>query len=662
MGSHSWEETSLVANVGSEYHIPILSLTNPNLLPMWATQMWPSLIQLSPNNNLNQMKAIASIVQSWEWHQVTLIYEEDSISINDVLPHLSSSLKEVGARISQLVPLPPFFSSSFSITNQLERLKQNQSKVFVVHSSVDFALKLFDKAREMKMMETEYVWITTDSITNFVHSFNASTFSSMQGVLGLKSYFREEEEDDQNPYWQHFYQIFHKKFSSMYPKEYSHEPGMFAAQAYDATRAMALAITTKNIFSSNDHKEYGQVLGQILKSADFHTLSTNSSTNQNIFQIINVVGKGYRELGFWSNENSFSKTIQGGYNNTHKSSLKDLGQVFWPGGDWKTPKGWTISMNSKPLKIGVPSTSLFDKFLNVKEGEDHSLDSAKIFNSVTFSGFVINVFDEIVQKLPYHLPYTFIPFNGTYDELVEKIQLKEFDAVVGDVAIVANRYEYAEFTLPYTQSGLVMIVPVRSKTSNRAWLFLKPFTMSMWLLIVLVNIYNGFVVWLIERNHCPQIKNSSIPDQIGTLFWLAFSTLFSLHGDRLHSNLSRMTMLVWLFVALVITQTYTANLASMLTVQQLEPDIGSLQSSKAMFGYCRGSYLQRYLVKVLKYHPNQIRKFDTQDEYAQALRTKQVAGVFLEISLAKLFLAKHCNKGFTMIPPTYKVGGFGFVS
>ncbi|KAF4378907.1 hypothetical protein F8388_021994 [Cannabis sativa] len=201
--------------------------------------------------------------------------------------------------------------------------------------------------------------------------------------------------------------------------------------------------------------------------------------------------------------------------------------------------------------------------------------------------------------------------------------MKEFDAVVGDVAIVANRYEYAEFTLPYTQSGLVMIVPVRSKTSNRAWLFLKPFTMSMWLLIVLVNIYNG---------------------------------------DKLHSNLSRMTMLVWLFVALVITQTYTANLASMLTVQQLEPDIGSLQSSKAMFGYCRGSYLQRYLVKVLKYHPNQIRKFDTQDEYAQALRTKQVVGVFLEISLAKLFLAKHCNKGFTMIPPTYKVGGFGFVS
>ncbi|XP_062094428.1 glutamate receptor 2.7-like [Humulus lupulus] len=650
MGSHSWEDTSLVAKVGNEYHIPILSLTDPNLIPKWATQMWPSLVQFSPNNNLNQMKAIAAIVRSWEWYQVTLIYEENSMSINDVLPHLSSSLQEVGAKISQLVSLPPFFSSS-SMTDQLERLKENQSKVFVVHSSVEFALKLFDKAREMKMVEMEYVWITTDSITSFVHSFNASTFSSMQGVLGLKSYFREEDDDE--PHWQHFYHKFRKRFSSEYPKEYSHEPGMFATQAYDAARAMALAVT-KKAFSNSGHKDRQEVLGQILKSDHFHGLS---SSNQHIFQIINVFGKSYRELGFWSDEFGFSKTIEGGNN---KSSLKDLGQVmFWPGGDWKTPKGWTTPTISNPLKIGVPNTSLFDKFLNVKMGEEHSLDSTKIFNNVSFSGFVIDVFEEIVDKLSFSLPYTLIPFNDTYDKLVEKIYLKEFDAVVGDVSIVADRYKHAEFTLPYTQTGLVMIVPVRSKTSNRAWLFLKPFTMSMWLFIVIVNIYNGFVVWLIERNYCPQLKDSPILDQIGTLFWLAFSTLFSLHGDKLHSNLSRMTMLVWLFVALVITQTYTANLTSMLTVQQLEPDIGALHSSKAVFGYCRGSYLQRYLVDVLKLHPNQIKNFTTQDQYAEALRIKQVAGVFLELPLAKLFLAKHC-KGFTMIEPTYKVGGFGF--
>ena len=131
-------------------------------------------------------------------------------------------------------------------------------------------------------------------------------------------------------------------------------------------------------------------------------------------------------------------------------------------------------------------------------------------------------------------------------------------------------------------------------------------------------------------------------------------------GDKLHSNLSRMTMLVWLFVALVITQTYTANLTSMLTVQQLEPDPGALQSHNAIYGYCRGSYLQNYLKDVLGYRANNIKEFNSQEAYAQALQNKEIAAIFLEAPLGKLFLAKYCKR-FTILE-TYKVGGFGFVS
>lgn len=107
-----------------------------------------------------------------------------------------------------------------------------------------------------------------------------------------------------------------------------------------------------------------------------------------------------------------------------------------------------------------------------------------------------------------------------------------FDAVVGDVTIVARRYQHAEFTHPYTESGLVMIVPVISKTSNRAWLFTKPFTMAMWILTAVINLYNGFVIWLLERNNCPELKGSVL-NQMGMLIWLAFNTLFSLNGNRI---------------------------------------------------------------------------------------------------------------------------------
>ena len=107
---------------------------------------------------------------------------------------------------------------------------------------------------------------------------------------------------------------------------------------------------------------------------------------------------------------------------------------------------------------------------------------------------------------------------------------KTFDAVVGDTTIIANRSEYAEFTQPYSDSGLQMLIYFNPKKAERAWLFKKPFTTYMWVFTVVINIYNGFVVWLIERNHNPDFRGS-IWNQIGTMLTLAFTTLFSLQGN-----------------------------------------------------------------------------------------------------------------------------------
>jgi hypothetical protein len=125
-----------------------------------------------------------------------------------------------------------------------------------------------------------------------------------------------------------------------------------------------------------------------------------------------------------------------------------------------------------------------------------------------------------------------------------------------------------------------------------------------------------------------------------------------------------MTMVVWVFVVIVIMQTYTASLTSMLTIQQLEPtiaDVEALQNSNAMIGHPNGSFVSKYLVDVLHFKPNNTKAYNSPEAYAQALRSKEIAAAFLEYPLAKLFLAKYC-KGFIIAGPTYKIGGFGFVN
>ena len=122
-------------------------------------------------------------------------------------------------------------------------------------------------------------------------------------------------------------------------------------------------------------------------------------------------------------------------------------------------------------------------------------------------------------------------------------------------------------------------------------------------------------------------------------------------------------MVVWFFVALIITQIYTASLASMLIVEQFEPTVDSIQQLKnnnAIVGCDRGSYLQRYLQDALGINANKIKPFNSMESLAYALRNKEIAAVFLDVPQAKIFLAKNC-KGFVQAGPTYKIGGYGFV-
>ncbi|PRQ37567.1 hypothetical protein RchiOBHm_Chr4g0404051 [Rosa chinensis] len=72
----------------------------------------------------------------------------------------------------------------------------------------------------------------------------------------------------------------------------------------------------------------------------------------------------------------------------------------------------------------------------------------------SFSGFEYDVFRAVLERVPFALPHKFIPFTngssregaGTYDDLLYKIKLNKFDAVVGDTTITANRMSYVNFT------------------------------------------------------------------------------------------------------------------------------------------------------------------------------------------------------------------------
>ena len=107
-------------------------------------------------------------------------------------------------------------------------------------------------------------------------------------------------------------------------------------------------------------------------------------------------------------------------------------------------------------------------------------------------------------------------------------------------------------------------------------------------------------------------------------------------------------MVVWLFVVLILTSSYTANLSSMLTVLRLQPvrDIGWLKSSNAKIGCDGDSFVMTYLQEVLKFNLKNIIKVKTESDYEEHFRNKSRAAAFFELPYEKVFIDKY-HKGFT---------------
>ncbi|KAJ6795869.1 glutamate receptor 2.7-like [Iris pallida] len=274
-----------------------------------------------------------------------------------------------------------------------------------------------------------------------------------------------------------------------------------------------------------------------------------------------------------------------------------------------------------------------------------------------------------MAKMPYDVAYKYVPYedssgnmNGTYDDLVYQVYLQNFDAVVGDITIIANRSLYVDFTLPYTESGVSMLVPVIDKRHKHAWAFLEPLTPDLWLASGAFIIFTGFVVWVLEHRVNEEFRGTP-SNQLGTVFYFSFSTLVFAHREKIVSNLSRIVVIIWVFVVLILQSSYTASLTSRLTVEQLQPtvtDLNELKRDGSSVGYLNDSFMPSFL-KRLNFSDSKLIAFQSPEEYHGALSNGTVAAIVDEIPYIKVFLSKFCKKKYITTGPTYKTDGFGFV-
>ncbi|XP_024980757.1 glutamate receptor 1.2-like isoform X1 [Cynara cardunculus var. scolymus] len=650
VGPESSVEARFLEVLGEKANVPILSLaTSP-----YSNQN-PYLLQIAQDET-NQFEGIAAMVESFKWKTVILICE-DTANGREMATYMVTAFQEKSIHVTYTSLISTSASNDY-ILNELHKLLTMQTTLFVMHTSPSLASNLFSMAKEVGMMGEGYMWIVTSKTTNFLDSLDVEAIESMQGAVGFKSYFPESRE------LHDFVLKWRKEHFALNPFMEFKEVDPNGIWAYDAICALAMAVervqttiprldehvtelASKDLTTINGTSRMGAALLNEMLRVKFNGVGgefklMNGRIVSKAIEVINVIGKGDRRVGFWIASGEFTKKI-GKFNLSSNSGLE---MIIWPGGTLTIPKRRRLQMNGKKLRILIPDFGGFPNLVHVTVDPGTNLPTA--------SGFCGDVFKFAFNALGYGVDIEFTRFSyedgGTYNDLINKIHLKEFDAAIGDITITANRSRYVDFTIPISDLGIGTL----ARNANKSmWIFFDPLSADLWITSCSFLLFLAFLIWFIEHRSNEEFQGST-RQQIGTTLWFACSTLVYAHRQNLQSNLSRFVVTVWVFVVLVLISSYTATLTSHLTVQQIALKEGSI-GFQSFSPIARGAVFNN-----LKFADFRMEKLNSSGDYVKALTTGGFAAIIDEILYIKSVLALYSAADFSLVATSSTTNGFGF--
>ncbi|KAF8035051.1 hypothetical protein BT93_C1163 [Corymbia citriodora subsp. variegata] len=232
-----------------------------------------------------------------------------------------------------------------------------------------------------------------------------------------------------------------KKFQQDHPSVPSPPLNIFGYYAYDAARALAMAVeemgtgnfTFQILNASTDVTDLdafgvsqnGEKLLQELANTTFMGLTGNFSLvdgqlESSVFQIVNINGNAARGIGFWTLKNGLLRDLNPFHTSKYSTSKNNFGTIIWPGDSTSIPKGWELPSNGKSLKILVPVKDGFKQYVTVTR--DPTTNTSQV------TGYSIDIFRAVIEKMPYAVTYEFIPFAlpngssaGSYNDMIDQV-------------------------------------------------------------------------------------------------------------------------------------------------------------------------------------------------------------------------------------------------
>jgi len=193
-----------------------------------------------------------------------------------------------------------------------------------------------------------------------------------------------------------------------------------------------------------------------------------------------------------------------------------------------------------------------------------------------FSGISIGLWKAVAERIGVEYQFR----DSTLPGLFSGLQDGSLDVSVAALTVTAAREQKIDFTYPFYSTGLAIAVP---NGGSRVWstierFFSWPFFMALGALAV-VLLAVGVIVWLFERRVNAEEFGGGPAKGLASGFWWAAVTMTTVgYGDKSPKTLGgRLVGLVWMFAGIIIISSFTAAIATSLTVDRLSSGIRGVE-------------------------------------------------------------------------------------
>lgn len=276
-------------------------------------------------------------------------------------------------------------------------------------------------------------------------------------------------------------------------------------------------------------------------------------------------------------------------------------------------------------------------------------------------GFAAELWDQLAREAGLEFDITVV---STAQEIIDTVKDKKADAGVGAISVTAKREEVIDFSQPFYESGLQVLVAGggSSFVDNILQLIGNLFNLQligMFLLLLATMLLISHLVWRYEH----KVNSDQWPEDykhgLWESFWWTISTLLVGGADNKGpiGVGGRIVALIWMLLSIVLVSLLTASFTTTLTINTLKGDIngpGDLPGRKV--ATVTGSTAETWLnSKGAKVQP-----FTTVTEAIAALKEGKADAVVYDAPILQYEASKTGDAKLQMVGPVFERQNYAF--